>query len=589
MRAVFVVLMGLLLVNCLPPGNAPLQCTDSVDGGNSCIKRSSTCGDSEQCRASDPDEPFSDCTCVEPTPCGQTDALTCSDGGCASGETCGEVAVDPSEFTMPATTSPAAPLATPLTDLAEGDVIVITATGSTQYGPEIQSGCNGTPDVDPHGRRSRAGVPCAKPKRKACNVACATSSECAVADGFVGQPIAKIGNGPWFPVDFGVIHRVGLNGPDEHGALVVAYNEDGDVSDNTGSYDMHVNRVTGCACGATTMSSMTIAPAAAPAGTFTAPDGTFELSTKAPGRSAVHTVTFESGNTDVQGYSATITYPDSFGFEGFTAIGPVNTRVGTYAMDFDFDGDPDYQTWIRSTDADGAYADIDLSGTPTANDAVITRTTGNAFTVVAPNGGDQDAAQALAPLAQVTITLVAGILVNPPDPGDVGLTVTVTGVDPETGGADDGQGTAPASLTVQQMVSVGCTADADCDDADACTIDECDDALCSSALIPGIPGAVCALDTLLADGLCGADPVAAALDAVIDGKVAKAKTLLGQADGAKPKKRIATIKKAEKQLVAAGKAVKKAGKKSTITPACGTTLTALLTEKRAVLTALRSI
>ncbi len=100
---------------------------------------------------------------------------------------------------------------------------------------------------------------------------------------------------------------------------------------------------------------------------------------------------------------------------------------------------------------------------------------------------------------------------------------------------------------------------------------------------------MCALDALLADGLCGADPIAAALDAAIDAKVEKAKTLLGQADGAKPKKRVAVIKKAEEQLVAAGKAVKKAGKKQTITPACGTTLSALLTEKRAVLTALRSI
>lgn len=589
MRAVFLVLLGLLLVNCLPPGNPPLQCTDSVDGGNACTRRSSTCGDGEHCRSSDPDEPFADCACVEPTPCSQIDPLTCSEGGCPSGEACGEVAVDASDFTMPATTSPAFPLATPLTDLVAGDVIVITATGTTQYGPEIQSGCNGAPDVDPHGRRSRAGVPCAKPKRKACSAECLAPNGCAVADGFVGQPIAKIGNGPWFPVDFGVIHRVGLNGPDEHGALVVAYNDDGDVSDNTGAYDIHVNRVTSCACAASMSSAMTIAPAAAPAGTFTAPDGTFALSTKAPGRSAVHTVTFESGDADVQGYAATITYPDAFGFEGFTAVGPVNTRVGTYAMDFDFDGDPDYQTWIRSTGADGAYADIDLSGSPTAPDAIITRTTGNAFTVVAPDGGDGDPSQTLAPPALVTITLVAGILVNPPDPGDIGLSVTVTGVDPDTGGADDGQGTAPESLTIQQTVSVGCLADADCDDGDACTIDECDDARCSSALIPGIPGGVCALDGLLADGLCGADPVDSALDAVIDAKVAKAKSLLDKAAAASGKKRNATIKKAEKQLVVTGKAVKKAGKKAQITPACATTLSELLTEKRAVLTALRTI
>ena len=56
----------------------------------------------------------------------------------------------------------------------------------------------------------------------------------------------------------------------------------------------------------------------------------------------------------------------------------------------------------------------------------------------------------------------------------------------------------------------------------------------------------------------------------------------------KPKKRIATIRKAEKQLAAASRAVRKAGKRKTITSPCRDTLVALLSAKKDVLRALRS-
>lgn len=584
MRVLFPLLLGLLLANCMPPTTPPKTCGDPHDEGHSCTRRVSNCGGIDRCGPTDPQHPFDDCICVDTTPCASADKLTCQDGGCPTGEFCTTVPAVPADLVMAATVSPfegAPGLATPLTNLAIGDVIIVYASGSTQYGNEGATGCVGTPNVDPDGYRTISGSFCT-PRRKVCGVGC------AVPTAMVGQLIAKIGGGPWFAVGYGVIHDVGHNGPDEHGALSIAYNDVGDFAGNGGTYAVHVERVTGCSCSVVTTFLPDAAPATVQPPAFTPPDATFALSTEAPGRTAEHVVTFDSGAGDLQGYSATIAYPDAFVFNGFTAIGPVNTRIGTYAMDFDFDGVPDYRTLIRSTGPDGAYADIDLSGTLTSPDAIITRGVGNGFTIVAPNGGDQDPAHHTVPIARVIIRLAPGTLTNPPVPGLVNLSVTVTGVDPDSGGADDMQGASPESFTVEKTLAVGCDADSDCDDGIACTVDTCAAQLCSSVALVEIPGAVCALDELLADGLCGADPITTALDGVINAKVAKAKTLLGAAATAKPRKRIANIKKAEAQLAAAGRAIKAAGKKKKITTACSTTLFDLVTAKKAVLKALRS-
>ncbi|MCW5889690.1 MAG: hypothetical protein KIT14_03980 [bacterium] len=591
MRLLLLLALGLALLDCGPKSQ---QCSDATDGGQACSSRMPTCSGIDRCGPTYESDPSENCICVEAPPCDQQDRLSCHEGGCAAGEFCGAVGTDGADFQMSAQASPfTVPpgVATAFTNLALDEVIIITAGGYTQYGNEGEAGCSGTPDVLPDGTRSVSGVPCT-PAKKAC------SGGCAVNDAHIGEPIAKIGDGPWFAVGYGVIHKVGHNGPSEHGQLWVAYNDEGDFSGNGGEYFVHVERVTGCGC--QSMGPITTGQTSAVCGgvpnsmpvtaaAFAPPPGaTFALSTTTPGQSAMHTATFDTGVDQTQGYSATITYPDAFAFNGFTALGPVNTRVGTYAMDFDFDGRPDFTTWIRSTGADTAYADIDLSGSPTAADAIITRA-GNVFSVVAPNGGDEDAGQSLTPPSRVTVKLLAGILVNPPGPGDFGISVTVTSVDPDTGGADDGQGTAPESFTVEQIVAVGCKTDLDCDDGRACTTDTCGGGFCSHTPISGFAGALCALDDLLADGLCGADPVDAGLDGAIDAKVGKAKNLLAAAEAqTKAKKRLAGIKKAEKQLAAAARAVKKAAKKKKITTACRDTLAAMITARKNVVKALRA-
>lgn len=588
MRLLLVFFLGLALLNC---GPIHQSCDEPTDGGQACASRSSVCSGAERCGPADPHDPSENCLCVEATPCNEMEPLTCHEGACGDGEYCVTAGTGGHDVEMDATHSPFdSPLATPLTDLATGEVILITAAGTTTYGGEGQPGCSGLPDVQPDGSRSVGGTPC-DPVRKACG------GGCAVNDAHIGELIARVGDGPWFAVGYGLIYEVGHTDPSEHGLLQVAYNDEGDFTGNGGSYFVHVERVTGCAChGGAPLTAQTSAtcggvPNSMPitAAAFTPPPGaTFTLSTEAPGKSAEHVATFDTGLDQTQGYSATITYPTEFTFNGFTALGPENTRVGTYAMDFDFDGDPDFTTWIRSTGADAAYADIDLSGTPTAPDAVITRA-GNVFSVVAPNGGDQDAGQSLTPPSRVTVKLLAGVLTNPPTPGDFGLTITVTSVDPDTGGADDGQGTPPDSYTVEAIVPVGCKADVDCDDGLACTQDICGDGLCSSAPIAGFAGARCYLDDLLGDALCGTDPVDAGLDGAIDAKVTKAKDLLATAETqTKAKKRLAGIKKAEKQLAATARAVKKAVKKKKVTPACGETLSAMIAARKEMVKALRS-
>jgi hypothetical protein len=541
MRLLLVFLVGLAFLNC---GTLHVDCTDVVFGGPSCSQRVSNCFDDQVCAPADPSDPSWNCMCAEPPACSDMDPLTCQEGACPDGQFCSSVGTDEHDVQVDATRSPfASALATPLTNLAAGEVILIYAFGTTTYGYEGESGCTGVPDVQPDGSRSVDGTPC-DPPRKAC------SGGCAVNDAHVGELIARIGNGPWFAVGSYVYHRVGHNGASEHGTLELAYNDEGDFAGNTGAYFVHVERVTGCACqGFPLTAQQTNAtcggvPNAVPitANAFTPPPGaTFTLSTTAPGATAEHVATFDLGFDQTQGYSATITYPDAFTFNGFTAIGPENTRIGTYAMDFDSDGEVDFTTWIRSTGFDGAYADIDLNGAPSAPDAVITRT-GNAFTVVAPDGGDRDPAQPLAPPGRVTVRLNAGVFTNPPTPGDFGIAVTVTSVDPDTGGADDGQGTPPESFTVETIVPVGCTSHADCDDGRSCTEDVCTDGYCANTFTAGFAGVRCALDDLLADNLCGADPVDAGLDAAIDAKVAKAKDLLAAAETqTKTKKRRAGV------------------------------------------------
>jgi hypothetical protein len=413
--------------------------------------------------------------------------------------------------------------------------------------------------------------------------------------GKVGQALARIGTGPWFAITSDLLYTVGTGGAGESGELVFGYNDEpGDFGNNTGGYQIFFAKVEECICVLPPLITGNSCATTAETIGFTAatfappPDASLSLSTLAPGRDATHVAVFDVAAGDRQGYSATISYPEAFVWNGFLATLPGNSRVGTYSIDFNLDGFVDYSTWIRSTGADTAYADIDLSGTPTPMDAVITRTSDNVFTVLAPNGGDQDPATNDQPFsARITVTLFAGPLTNPPTPGPVSVGLALIAVDPDTGGADDGQGTPPETFSVEQALDVGCATNPDCDDADACTADTCAAKLCTSTILPGYDGATCAFAHLLASGLCAADTVDAKLDTAMDAKVTKAKGLLEQAAAStKAKKQRALTKKSDRQLAAVLKAIKKAAKKSKITPACSTTLTGLVTTQRTLIQAL---
>lgn len=564
---------GLLVLNCAPP-TMMQSCFDLTEGGFSCGDRTG-CSDTEACV---PDGDYCSCSAL---PCDEFEPGTCSHGACSAGLTCVTSTPVVASVTVPAGTDPLAPVTTALT-LQPGDTVSFSATGSTTYGNEGQVGCSGTPAVDPDGNRSIGVTPCS-PASKDCSGTCAVPGSA----GQVGQLVARIGSGSWFVVGSSRLYTVDLG---ESGALQLAYNDDnGGFGDNTGSYDVDYGLADGCHCVSPLVTTGATRPASPTCEMFAPPIGaTLQLSTHAPGASAEHVATFDVSMGAAQGYQATITYPPDFGFAGFLALGPANSRIGTYALDLDFDGTPDYTTWIRSTGADTAYADIDLSHAPSMVDATLTRGSGNTFVVTAPDGGDQNPATIGSPTAmRVTVKLAAGVLVNPPTNGEVQVQLTITSVDPDTGGADDGVGTPPETFSAEQDLPIGCVGAADCDDGDACTDDTCTAGVCTNSILAGFPGPMCELGDLLADGLCGSDPVDAKLGRAIGAKVGKSRHFLERAMSlTKPKKQVKFARRADGQLSALLRAIKKATKKHKIAGACGTTLDGLVAARRELIRAL---
>jgi len=160
-----------------------------------------------------------------------------------------------------------------------------------------------------------------------------------------------------------------------------------------------------------------------------------------------------AGGHDPADREITITLPAAFGFNGFGAPG---ASVGQW--DFDFGTDKvyqppaDYTIPHRAIDANQAYADTRLSGSYDAGvDSVATHSTGvggeHILSVVLPSGGtDNNGAGGNCSYfpTDTRFTLPAGIVVLPSTPGQYDVSITAVSVDPDTGDANDGQGTPPA-------------------------------------------------------------------------------------------------------------------------------------------------
>ena len=161
--------------------------------------------------------------------------------------------------------------------------------------------------------------------------------------------------------------------------------------------------------------------------------------------------------------------PAAFGFLGFDALGG-GVQIGQWDFDytnpgngvFDPLGNPaDYRIPHYAIDADTAYADSLLNGSYDAGtDAVATHSLGpggtHILTLVLPSGATNGMGNSNCSYfdTDVRFTLPAGIIQLPQAAGSYDVTVVATSVDPDTGDADDQQGTAPTVYQRTVPVSV---------------------------------------------------------------------------------------------------------------------------------------
>lgn len=186
------------------------------------------------------------------------------------------------------------------------------------------------------------------------------------------------------------------------------------------------------------------------------PDPKLELDTYQTGQSPEHRLVFDVFAGELETYRAVISYPGSFRFNGFDALGPVNTPVGAYELDFTFDGVPDLTVALRSLGPDVAYADViaDEVFTPDFEPS-LGRAGDTEFHLRLPFGGDADPDTIVASFgAQINLVLFAGALVNPETGGDYIVSAELISVDPDSDSADDGLGAPPLSLAFEFPVTI---------------------------------------------------------------------------------------------------------------------------------------
>jgi hypothetical protein len=121
--------------------------------------------------------------------------------------------------------------------------------------------------------------------------------------------------------------------------------------------------------------------------------------------------------------------------------------VGTYDLDLDLDGTPERRLPLIALTPEVAYVDALGDGTfHAALDPRVRHLPGSGFEVELPLGGDGNpASRVVAVDVRVTVTLFAGLLVNPALGGRYLVRASVETVDPDSGDADDGQGEPPVS------------------------------------------------------------------------------------------------------------------------------------------------
>jgi hypothetical protein len=187
-----------------------------------------------------------------------------------------------------------------------------------------------------------------------------------------------------------------------------------------------------------------------------APLAALQLSSTRSGESPAHRLTFDLQAGESEIYQARLTYPEEFRFRGFESLGPINTAVGAYEIDVDFDGTPDSTRVLRALGPDSAYVDLfEYDSFDPALEPLVTHTGGVTFTLVLPFGGDANADTRVAPVsARVSLVLFEGVIVNPSLGGGYTITAHLGSIDPDTGGPDDDTGLPPTTRTFELAVNI---------------------------------------------------------------------------------------------------------------------------------------
>jgi hypothetical protein len=185
----------------------------------------------------------------------------------------------------------------------------------------------------------------------------------------------------------------------------------------------------------------------------------FQLSSNRMGTDATHTLMFDIKEGDLETYQAVITYPSEFAFQGFLAVGPPGTQIGSYSVDFDFDGVIDFTIPVYSRDNNNAYADRDLGGTfnsPVDSTLVYSNSNGDhVFTTTLPFGGDGFSQSITGPFTERIIAVInSAIIKNPFMNGAFPAAGVFTSVDPDTDGENNNAGNQPKAINFSQQLVI---------------------------------------------------------------------------------------------------------------------------------------
>jgi hypothetical protein len=187
----------------------------------------------------------------------------------------------------------------------------------------------------------------------------------------------------------------------------------------------------------------------------------YQLSSNNTGDKAAHTLKFDIKAGDLETYQAVITFPEQFIFNGFLALGPAGTQIGSYSVDFDFDDVVDFTIPVYAIDNNNAYADRDLNVSFNASvdsSLVYSDKAENKLTTTLPFGGDGSQQTITGPFTERVVAFInPGILTNPQSPGTYTVSSLFISVDPDNDGPDNNSGEPPQTLNITRDIVITST------------------------------------------------------------------------------------------------------------------------------------